>query len=126
MGTLTKVQEVFFDLCDLSNSDEIDDIRINCLPEFTTVREFLVEQRDKMAQIEAEVRELESQAQLIQKAQCNAKELTAKAVSEFHKWEMERYGENTPLADMHVDMWVEAYKMGYVSKVLNDKKGAQA
>ena len=58
MSTLTKVQEVFFDLCDLIDSGEIDDIKIDCLPEFETLREFLVEQKNKMGQIEAGVKEL--------------------------------------------------------------------
>ena len=43
------------------------------------------------------------------------KELYTEAVEEFHKWEDEKYGDKTPLADMHVDMWVEAYMLGYVN-----------
>jgi len=39
------------------------------------------------------------------------------AVEAFHKWEQEKYGDKTPLADMHVDMWVEAYMMGYANGV---------
>jgi hypothetical protein len=50
------------------------------------------------------------------------KTLTAKAVAEFHKWEDEKYGDKTPLADMHVDMWVEAYTLGYVSGMLDEKR----
>ena len=53
-ATLTAVQEVFFDICDLLNSGEIDDIQITCLPEFDTLREFLEEQRRKLAYIEGE------------------------------------------------------------------------
>lgn len=53
-ATLTAVQEVFFDICDLLNSGEIDDIQITCLPEFDTLHEFLEEQRHKLAYIEGE------------------------------------------------------------------------
>jgi hypothetical protein len=48
--------------------------------------------------------------------------LTARAVAEFHKWEDEKYGDKTPLADMHVDMWVEAYILGYVSSMLDERR----
>ena len=51
------------------------------------------------------------------------KELYTEAVEEFHKWEDEKYGDKTPLADMHVDMWVEAYMMGYANGM---KGGAEA
>ena len=51
------------------------------------------------------------------------KELYTEAVEEFHKWEDEKYGDKTPLADMHVDMWVEAYTLGYVSGMLDEKRG---
>lgn len=39
------------------------------------------------------------------------------AVEAFHKWEQEKYGDKTPLADMHVDMWVEAFMLGYAKGV---------
>lgn len=39
------------------------------------------------------------------------------AVEAFHKWEQEKYGDKTPLADMHVDMWVEAYMLGHLNGV---------
>lgn len=45
------------------------------------------------------------------------KELYTEAIEEFHKWEDKRYGIATPLADMHVDIWVEAYMMGYANGV---------
>jgi hypothetical protein len=51
------------------------------------------------------------------------KELYTEAVEEFHKWEDEKYGDKTPLADMHVDMWVEAYMLGYANGM---KGGAEA
>jgi len=48
------------------------------------------------------------------------KELYTEAVEEFQKWEDEKYGDKTPLADMHVDMWVEAYMMGYANGMKNE------
>ena len=36
---------------------------------------------------------------------------------EFHKLEDEKYGNKTPLADVHVDMWIEAYMLGYMNGV---------
>ena len=35
------------------------------------------------------------------------------AVAEFHKWEAEKYGDKTPLADIHVDLWIEAFTLGF-------------
>lgn len=52
MDTLTKVQEIYFDISDLINSGEINGINITCLQEFDTLREFLLEQRRKLAEIE--------------------------------------------------------------------------
>jgi len=45
------------------------------------------------------------------------KNVQIEAVEEFHKWEEGKYGDKTPLADMHVDMWVEAYMLGYANGV---------
>ena len=50
-NTLTLVQEVYFDLCDLLDNNELDD-RIEGLQEFDTVRDFIYEQRAKLARIE--------------------------------------------------------------------------
>jgi len=50
------------------------------------------------------------------------KELYTEAVEEFQKWEDEKYGDKTPLADMHVDMWVEAYMLGYVNAMKGEVK----
>jgi aryl-alcohol dehydrogenase-like predicted oxidoreductase len=44
----TTLQEIFFDLCDLIDSGEIDDIAISEFSEFETLREFLIEQRTKL------------------------------------------------------------------------------
>jgi hypothetical protein len=49
---LTLLQEVYFDICDLINSREIDDICINGFEEFETVLEFLEEQKLKLSLIE--------------------------------------------------------------------------
>ena len=54
MSTITTIQEVFFDLCDLIDSGQIDDFQLSGFQEFETLREFLIEQRDKLAQIETE------------------------------------------------------------------------
>lgn len=48
---LTKVQEVYFDLCDLLDNNECDD-RIDGFFEFDSLRDFAYEQKTKMAQIE--------------------------------------------------------------------------
>lgn len=55
-ATITKVQEVFFDLCDLLNSGQIDDIALSGFQEFATLREFLEEQKNKLAEIEESVK----------------------------------------------------------------------
>ena len=53
-ATITKVQEVYFDLCDLLNSRQIDNINLIGFQEFDTLREFLEEQKNKLAEIEGE------------------------------------------------------------------------
>lgn len=45
---LTALQEIYFDLCDLIDSGQVDDIAISEPEEFETLREFLVEQRNKL------------------------------------------------------------------------------
>ena len=45
---LTALQEIYFDLCDLIDSGQVDDIAISEFAEFETLREFLVEQRTKL------------------------------------------------------------------------------
>lgn len=45
----TTLQEVFFDLCDLIDSGQVDDIALSDFAEFSTLSEFLIEQRDKIA-----------------------------------------------------------------------------
>jgi hypothetical protein len=50
-NTLTLVQEVYFDLCDLLDNNELNE-SIEGLFEFSDMREFIQEQKDKLAQIE--------------------------------------------------------------------------
>lgn len=46
---IVPLQEIYFDLCDLINSGLVDDIIISeHFEEFETLKEFLVEQRDKL------------------------------------------------------------------------------
>lgn len=44
----TTLQEIYFDLCDLIDSGEVDGVVITEFEEFETLREFLVEQRNKL------------------------------------------------------------------------------
>ena len=57
MSTLTKLQEVYFDLKDLLNSGEIDDIVLDSFQEFETLREFIEEQINKIEQVEEDIKE---------------------------------------------------------------------
>ena len=50
-NTLTLVQEVYFDLCDILDNNELDD-RINGFYEFDSIRDFITEQKQKLARIE--------------------------------------------------------------------------
>lgn len=53
--TRTLVQEIFFDICDLIDSGQIDDIQIRGFDEFETLREFLEEQKVKLELLEDEL-----------------------------------------------------------------------
>lgn len=59
-NTMTKLQEVLFDICDLIDSGEADNIRIKCLPEFDTMYEFLREQKIKLQGIEFDLLAIQS------------------------------------------------------------------
>lgn len=51
--TLTLIQEIYFDLCDILESNDYSGIKIKgCLYEFDDLQEFLTEQRAKLAEIE--------------------------------------------------------------------------
>ena len=50
--TLTTVQEVYFDLCDILENNDYSDVKIEGLYEFEDLREFLIEQKNKLAEIE--------------------------------------------------------------------------
>jgi hypothetical protein len=52
MKTITLSQEIFFDLKDLINSGQIDDIELSGFQEFETLRELLDEQIKKLEEIE--------------------------------------------------------------------------
>lgn len=45
---LTTLQEVFFDLCDILEGDEINDIVLTEFAQFETLRQFLEEQKEKV------------------------------------------------------------------------------
>ena len=51
-NTLTTVQEVYFDLCDILENNDYSDIKIEGLYEFDDLREFLIEQKNKLAELE--------------------------------------------------------------------------
>ena len=51
-NTLTTVQEVYFDLCDILENNDYSDVKIDGLYEFDDLREFLIEQKNKLAEIE--------------------------------------------------------------------------
>ena len=51
-NTLTTVQEVYFDLCDILANNDYSDIKIEGLYEFDDLREFLIEQKNKLAELE--------------------------------------------------------------------------
>ena len=53
-NTLTLVQEVYFDLCDLLDNNELDD-KVNGFYEFDSIRDFITEQKQKMALIERDL-----------------------------------------------------------------------
>ena len=51
-NTLTLVQEIFFDLCDLMESNDLDQTIDGFDDQYTDLREFITEQRRKLAEIE--------------------------------------------------------------------------
>lgn len=51
-NTLTTVQEVYFDLCDILENNDYSDIKVDGLYEFDDLREFLIEQKNKLAELE--------------------------------------------------------------------------
>jgi hypothetical protein len=53
--TLTKIQEVYFDLCDILDNNDYSKVKIKGLEEFDNLREFLIEQKNKLAEIEAAI-----------------------------------------------------------------------
>ena len=53
--TLTKIQEVYFDLCDILENNDYSKTKVKGLYEFDDLREFLTEQRNKLAEIERNI-----------------------------------------------------------------------
>jgi hypothetical protein len=47
---------VYFDICDLIKSGEVDDIVLTSFQEFETLKEFLEEQKTKLEEIERGVK----------------------------------------------------------------------
>jgi hypothetical protein len=50
--TLTTVQEVYFDLCDILDNNDYSSVKVEGLFDFEDLQEFLVEQKRKLAEIE--------------------------------------------------------------------------
>lgn len=61
MNTLTLAQEVYFDLCDILSSNKLNS-KIKGFHEFDNLRDFLIEQRHKMAMIERDLDKLVKQS----------------------------------------------------------------
>lgn len=53
---ITALQEVLFDLCDLLEANDLSE-KIEGFSEFVTMREFIIEQRSKVAVIETRLAE---------------------------------------------------------------------
>jgi len=51
-NTLTLVQEIFFDLCDLMESNDLDQTIDGFDDQYKDLREFIAEQKRKLAEIE--------------------------------------------------------------------------
>lgn len=49
---LTTLQEIYFDVCDLIDSGQIDDFALRGFQEFKTLREFMEEQKGKLEAVE--------------------------------------------------------------------------
>lgn len=52
---LTLIQEVYFDICDAIDNGDLYDYEIQGFEEFSTVLEFLKEQKTKLEQIEKQL-----------------------------------------------------------------------
>lgn len=51
-NTLTQIQEVYFDLCDILDNNDYSEVKIEGLFDFETLQEFLEAQKAKLAEIE--------------------------------------------------------------------------
>lgn len=50
--TLTQVQEVYFDLCDILDNNDFSEVKLEACFDFETLQEFLEAQKAKLAEIE--------------------------------------------------------------------------
>jgi hypothetical protein len=53
--TLTKIQEVYFDLCDILDNNDFSEVKLEGCFDFETLEEFLIEQRNKLSEIETAI-----------------------------------------------------------------------
>lgn len=58
---LTLIQEVYFDICDAIDNGDLYDYEIQGFEEFSTVLEFLKEQKTKLEQIEKQLTKEETE-----------------------------------------------------------------
>jgi hypothetical protein len=54
---ISKLQEIYFDICDLLNVAEVNHIKLKTFQEFKTMQEFLQEQKRKLEELETEILE---------------------------------------------------------------------
>lgn len=61
MSNLTKIQEVYFDLCDLDYNNNLKSIKIKGFQEFKNLHEFIEEQKLKITELESALKEYEQE-----------------------------------------------------------------
>lgn len=54
-NTLTTVQEIYFDICDILDNNDYSKVKVKGLEEFDDLREFLTEQKNKLAELELRI-----------------------------------------------------------------------
>lgn len=59
MNSVTKIQEVYFDLCDLETNNNLKLIKIEGFQEFENLYEFIKEQKLKIAELELMIEKYE-------------------------------------------------------------------
>lgn len=53
--TLTQVQEVYFDLCDILDNNDFSEVKLEACFDFEDLQEFLEAQKAKLAEIELRI-----------------------------------------------------------------------